>query len=399
MNTQPAPADAPDTASLIAAARTLATVLRERAVETDSLRRLPDENVADMKAAGLFRVLQPRRCGGWQMDFHAHLDVVEEIGIGCGSSGWCLGVLQIHSWVAGLLSERAQNDIYGDDPDALIAAVLNPRGVAKQSGGDYIVSGFWPFGSGSEHSGWMILGARVIGDGDETVDEGCFLISTADIEIRDDWRVAGLRGTGSCSLVAKDVAVPAHRFISFLDARKGKTPGGHLHGGTLFDAPLGPPLAIALCGPAVGIAEGAIRDFIEYVPGRSNPHLRGAAQIDSPLTHQVVAEARAQTDAARVLLHRAADDIHAAAKNDGKMAIENRARIRMDSAYAVRLCMDAVESIFMACGGSGLAEKHPVQRAWRDLHAINQHGLLQLTTNAEIYGRTLLGLDPGTDIL
>lgn len=399
MNTQPAPADAPDAASLIAAARALAPVLRERAVETDTLRRLPDRNVADMKAAGLFRVLQPERCGGWQMDFHTHLDVVEEIGMGCGSSGWCLGVLQIHSWVAGLLSEQAQNDIYGDDPDALIAAVLNPRGVAKRSGRDYVVSGFWPFGSGSEHSGWMILGARVVGDNDETVDEGCFLIPAADIEIRDDWRVAGLRGTGSCSLVAKDVAVPAHRFISFLEARKGMTPGGDLHDGALFDAPIGPPLAIALCGPAVGIAEGAIRDFIDYVPGRTNPHLRGAAQIDSPLTHQVVAEARAQTDAARVLLHRAADDIHAAAEKGGQMTPEGRARVRMDSAYAVRLCMEAVESIFMACGGSGLAEKHPVQRAWRDLHAINQHGLLQLTTNAEIYGRTLLGLDPGTDIL
>jgi 3-hydroxy-9,10-secoandrosta-1,3,5(10)-triene-9,17-dione monooxygenase len=119
------------------------------------------------------------------------------------------------------------------------------------------------------------------------------------------------------------------------------------------------------------------------------------------LTHQTVAEAQAQAqvDMARVLLHRAADDIHAAAEDGGQMDADGRARIRMDSAYAVRLCMDAVESIFLACGGSGLAEKHPVQRAWRDLHAINQHGLLQLTTNAEIYGRTLLGLDPGTDIL
>lgn len=391
--------DMPDTASLIAAARALAPVLRERAAETDNLRRLPDQNVADMKAAGLFRVLQPERCGGWQMDFHAHLDVVEEIGAGCGSSGWCLGVLQIHSWVAGLLTERAQNDIYADDPDALIAAVLNARGLARKTEDGYTVSGFWPFGSGSEHSGWMILGAQVKDGNDDVVDEGCFLIPASDIEIRDDWRVAGLRGTGSCSLVAKDVAVPEHRFISFMDARTGTTPGGGLHDGALFDAPLGPPLAIALCGPAVGIAEGAIRDFIDYVPGRTNPHLRGAAQIDSPLTHQVVAEARAQTDAARVLLHRAADDIHAAAENGGEMTTENRARIRMDSAYAVRLCMEAVESIFMACGGSGLAEKHPVQRAWRDLHAINQHALLQLTTNAEIYGRTLLGLDPGSDIL
>ena len=399
MNTQPAPIQAPDAVSAIAAARTLAPTLRDRAAETDALRRLPEENVADMRAAGLFRVIQPARCDGWQMDFHAHLDVVEEISAGCGASGWCLGVLQIHSWVAGLLSQQAQDDIYGADQDTLIVAVLNARGEAVRGGNGYRVSGFWPFGSGSEHSQWAILGARVLDEDGEVADEGCFLIPTSEIEIKDDWRVVGLRGTGSCSLVANNVDVPAHRFISFIDGRAGKTPGGHLHDGTLYKAPLAPSLAIALCGPAVGIAEGAINDFIGYVPGRTNPQLRGAAQIDSPLTHQTVAEAKVQVDAARMLLHRAADDIHEAAENGGEMPVEIRARIRMDSAYAVRLCMEAGEAMFLASGGSGLAESNPVQRAWRDLHAINQHALLQLPTNAEIYGRTILGLDPGSDIL
>tara|TARA_Y100001935_G_C17284274_1_gene499383 strand:+ start:653 stop:1852 length:1200 start_codon:yes stop_codon:yes gene_type:complete len=399
MNTQPAPIQAPDAVSAIAAARTLAPTLRDRAAETDALRRLPEENVADMRAAGLFRVIQPARCDGWQMDFHAHLDVVEEISAGCGASGWCLGVLQIHSWVAGLLSQQAQDDIYGADQDTLIVAVLNARGEAVRGGNGYRVSGFWPFGSGSEHSQWAILGARVLDEDGEVADEGCFLIPTSEIEIKDDWRVVGLRGTGSCSLVANNVDVPAHRFISFIDGRAGKTPGGHLHDGTLYKAPLAPSLAIALCGPAVGIAEGAINDFIGYVAGRTNPQLRGATQIDSPLTHQMVAEAKAQVDAARMLLHRAADDIHEAAENGGEMPVEIRARIRMDSAYAVRLCMEAGEAMFLASGGSGLAESNPVQRAWRDLHAINQHALLQLPTNAEIYGRTILGLDPGSDIL
>jgi 3-hydroxy-9,10-secoandrosta-1,3,5(10)-triene-9,17-dione monooxygenase len=128
------------------------------------------------------------------MDFHAHLDVVEEVAAGCGSSGWCLGVLQIHSWIAGLLSEQAQKDIYDDDPDALIAAVLNPRGKARKTDGGYVVEGFWPFGSGSEHSSWMILGAQLLDDDHAVLDEGCFLIPATDIEIKDDWRVAGLRG-------------------------------------------------------------------------------------------------------------------------------------------------------------------------------------------------------------
>ena len=100
-----------------------------------------------------------------------------------------------------------------------------------------------------------------------------------------------------------------------------------------------------------------------------------------------------------MLLHRAADDIHEAAEKGGDMPVETRARIRMDSAYAVKLCMDAGEAMFLASGGSGLAESNQVQRAWRDLHAINQHALLQMPTNAKIYGRTILGLEPGSDIL
>ncbi len=399
MNTQPAPSAPPDLSTLLAAARDLAPVFRERAAETEALRRLPDQNVADLKAAGLFRVIQPERCDGWQMDFHAHLDVVEEVAAGCGSTGWCLGVLQIHSWLVGLLGEQAQEDIYRDDPDALIAAVLNPRGTARQTDNGYTLQGFWPFGSGSEHSSWLVLGAQVLDADDEVVDEGCFAVPASDIEIRDDWHVVGLRGTGSCSMVAKGVAVPTYRYISFVEGRRGVTPGADLHDGTLFRAPLSPALAIALCGPAVGIAEGAIRDFAAYVQERRNPQLRGASQIDSPITHQVVAEAKGRVDAARVLLHRAADDIHQAAEQGGDMPQEVRARIRMDSAYAVRLCMEAGEEVFLACGGSGLSEKNPIQRAWRDLHAINQHALLQLSTNAEIYGRTLLGLEPGTDIL
>jgi len=117
------------------------------------------------------------------------------------------------------MSEQAQDDLYAADPDALIVAVLNARGEAHPAGGGYRVSGFWPFGSGSQVSDWAILGARVQDSGGKVVDEGCFVIPTSEIEIKDDWHVAGLRGTGSCSLMATDAEVPVHRFISFVDGR------------------------------------------------------------------------------------------------------------------------------------------------------------------------------------
>ncbi len=357
------------------------------------------QTVADLKAAGLFRVLQPERCGGWEMDFHTHLDVVEEIGKGCASTAWCVGVLHIHSWLVGMLSREAQDDIYESNPDALVAAVLSPAGTARFSNGRYVLEGFWPFGSGCEHSDWVILGARVVDENGQEQDESCFAVPITDIAIKDDWQVSGLRGTGSCSLTGRKISVPEHRHISFRRARLGETPGGRIHDGSLYRAPLAPPLSLALCGPAVGLAEGAFRDFLESVPGRVNRHLRGARQLDSPLLHQRVADARARIDTARELLHRAAEDLEQAAGRDGLMTMKDRARIRMDCAYSVRLCREAVEALFLVSGGSALAESNPLQRAWRDVYAICQHATLQFGTNTEIYGRSLLGLDPGTDIL
>ncbi len=124
MNTKLATLGIPEPVTLVDRARALAPTLRERAMEADNIRKLPRENVTALKKNGLFKVIQPERCGGWQMDFHTHLNVVEEISTGCGSTGWCLGVLQIHSWVAGLMDERAQDEIYSNNPDALIEAVF-----------------------------------------------------------------------------------------------------------------------------------------------------------------------------------------------------------------------------------------------------------------------------------
>ena len=398
--------DRPDAATreitaeeVVRRAAALAPVLRERAREAEELRRLPAENVAAMREAGLLKVLQPKRFGGYQLGIHAHLDVVCEVSRGCGSTGWCLGVMHAHSWLAGLLPEDAQKELYGANQDAIISAVIAPRGTARRVDGGYVLNGFWPFASGCEHSDWLFLGAAVQDDKGETADEADFLVPTADIEIRDDWHVVGLRGTGSCSLIAKDVFVPAHRYVSLIAGIAGNYPGAHLHDGWLHKAAFVPVLAIALTGPALGVAGAALEDFKAYVPGRTIAYTPEEVQIDNTATHLEVAEASMKIDAARLLLHRGADDIEDAARAGREMPLEIRARVRMDCAYAVRLCLEAVEILYLATGGSGIAAKNPIQRAQRDIHAINMHGLLSLKTNLEMYGRILLGLPQNTPLI
>ncbi|MCW5774270.1 MAG: hypothetical protein KIT16_21690, partial [Rhodospirillaceae bacterium] len=228
------PADTATHDELVARAIALIPPLRERVAEADRLRRMPPANVEAVREAGLFKVLQPRRFGGYQMPLRTHIDTIAAVARGCASTAWCMGVIHAHSWLMAHFPAAAQEETYGADPDALISAVISPRGKAQAVAGGYRLSGFWPFGSGSQHSQWLFLGAVVENDKGEVIDEADFLVPTGAVTIKDDWNVTGLRGTGSCSLAAQDLFVPQHRCLSLRALIGGETPGARLHEGWLY---------------------------------------------------------------------------------------------------------------------------------------------------------------------
>ncbi len=385
--------------ALVARAAALVPQLAERVGEAERLRRVPDANVAALRQAGLFKVLQARRHGGHQASLRTHIDVVAELARGCTSTAWCVGVIHAHSWLMGLFPEEAQQETFGRNPDALISAVIAPSGKARAVAGGYRLSGFWPFGSGAQHADWLFLGAVIENEAGEPVDEADLLVPVADITIKDDWHVVGLRGTGSCSLVAKDVFVPGHRYLSLPAAIGGKAPGIALHDGWLYRSAAVPVLALAITPAALGAAQFALDTFVARLPGREVAYTQREVQIDMPATHLQVAEAATKIDVARLLLYRCADEIQDAAERGAEMEFVKRARVRMDCAHAVRQCLEAIETLHLATGGSGIAEGNPTQRAWRDVHAVNMHGLLNLQTNQEMYGRILLGRTPNTPLI
>ncbi len=383
----------------IARAAALVPVLAGRARAAENLRRLPDETVADLRAAGLLKILQPARYGGHQLDIHTHLDVISTLAQGCASTAWVCGVIHAHTWLSGLFPEAAQAELYGADPDAITCAVVAPRGSATKADGGYRLTGFWPFGSGCQHAQWMFLGGQVKDGAGATLDEGEFLVPTSDLTINDDWHVAGLKATGSCSVQGKELFVPAHRYLSVPQAFSGNGPGLKLHEGWLYRAAAVPVLDIALCGPALGLAKAALAAFRDHVKGGRLLAYTGQIQREWAVTHADLADAAIRIDMAELLLRRLADDIEATAKAGEDMPVERRARARMDCAQAVRSCLEAVDILFLAAGGGTLAETHPLQRASRDAHAINMHGFLALRPNQEVYGRALLGLPPNTPLL
>jgi 3-hydroxy-9,10-secoandrosta-1,3,5(10)-triene-9,17-dione monooxygenase len=381
-------------------AQALIDDLKRFAAKAEELRRVPDESIELLKTSGLLGVLQPAAWGGKQLTLRDHVDAVSTVARGCNATAWVLGVYHAHSWLVGHMDPKAQADVYAKDPNQAIAAVIGPRGKAVlQADGSYVLNGFWPFGSGNAAASWMLLGAEVFDADGVKFDEGDLLVPASDIDILDDWHVAGLQGTGSSSVRCANVRVPAHRLLSFSALMDNNTPAyNDPEGPALYKAQAGPVLGICIASSATGVARGALDEFLKVVPGKRvlyTPHISHEwIPVQSAL-----GEAAAMIHAAELVLYRVADDIDAYAARGEKMPMEVRARIRMDNGLTVRMCRDAVEKLYTIGGAAGLSLKSPIQRAARNLQAASMHGFLLYDSGAEVYGRVLLGMDPGLILL
>ncbi len=381
-------------------AESLVPELKSRAHLADELRMVPKENMALLKQSGLLQTVQPASCGGQQLSFRAHVDVLSTIARGCNATAWVLGVMQAHSWMFGHMTEQAQKDVYGEGGDQAVAAVIAPRGRAiRRADGTYVLSGFWPFASGNVHSTWMLLGTEVFDEQGNKLDDGDLLVKRADLDIVDDWHVAGLQGTGSNSVRCKDLEVPAHRFLSLSALLENHTtPYTDPDAPALFKSQAGPVLGICIASGATGIARGALEEFLKVVPGKKVVYTEHVSHEWQPL-QRTLGEAASKIHAAELMLYRLADDIDDYARRGEKMPMELRGRIRMDIAMIPRLCRDAVNDLMTIGGAAGLSLKSPIQRAARNLQATCMHGFLLYDAAAEIYGKVLLGQAPGTPLI
>jgi 3-hydroxy-9,10-secoandrosta-1,3,5(10)-triene-9,17-dione monooxygenase len=386
-------------AELVRRARALVEKLKPLAPEAEKLRRVPEASLQLIRDAQLLRVLQPKLCGGHELSLRTHLDVVSTLAEGCSATAWVVGVGHAHSWLVGHLSPEAQREVYGKDADTLVAGVIGIRGkAAQQADGTYVVGGFWPFASGCERSAWLLLGAEVTDASGARAGDADFLVPIGAVTIKDDWYVAGLQGTGSCSIVAQDLRVPAYRKLQ-MDALFERqlpaydapdTPG-------LYKAQAIPVLALCICSSALGTARAALAEYLRIAHGKK-------IMYTSHISHEWIpnqvslGHAAALIHAAEEVLYRAADDIDDHAAKGLAMPATLRGRIRMDCSLAVRFCLEAVERIYLAAGASALSLSSPIQRAARDLRATNMHALLLIDTSAEVYGRILLGLGSNTPV-
>ena len=394
---------APDSATtaetLIARARALAPVLRSRAAATEAARRIPPETFADLKQAGLFRIFQPARYGGLDLDIENLVHITYELGQGCGSAAWVYSVVTFHQMHIALFDKQAQDAVWGANRDALCASSYLPAGSATPVAGGFRLDGTWPFASGIDNCQWIIVGARTAGEADSGSPDFHFcLVPKSDLAIDDNWRVMGLAGTGSKNVVLNGVFVPEHRTLRFSAAREAATPGGALHGHPLYRLPFFAIASYCLVGPGLAIAAGALADYVTEMKVReARGSLAGAAsKIASHVQVQMrVSEATGLLDAARLLILRDCRDTMALVRAGAPVPIEQRLRNKRDQALAMRFCKDAVQLLIEASGARGNFSDHPIQRAYRDIHAVSCHITLNWDAVMPAYGRHMLGLDPG----
>lgn len=378
---------AKSTLHLIETARSLASRFRERAEEAESARCIPAASITELQEAGLCRVYQSARYGGPELPMQTVLQIVTEIAKGCPSTAWVLAVLQIHEFLLGLFPEQAQDEVFGEDPDTLVAGVVQPRTSARRVDGGYLIEeGRWVFGSGCDHASWAIVGA-LVQEGDGPPEPTVMLVPPGEWRILDDWNVVGLSATGSKSLTVENALVPEHRTLRMGAAIAGEAGAGRTG---LFRSAFVPMLALNVTGPAVGATHAAIEIFKNGIGKRPIP-FTSEPQVAARQTFRQLAEAMTKRDVASLLLDRAAASVRAAADAGQQLDYPLRARVRVDSAYAVRQCVEAIETLFLASGGGVLQRSHPLQRLQRDVHAMALHGALVLEPNLELYGAIALG--------
>lgn len=376
---------------VVEAVRELQPVLRERAQETEDLRKVPAESIEALRQTGFFKLLQPARHGGLEADPLDFYRSVRLIAASCGSTGWVSSVLGCHPWQLGLFDAQAQEDVWGSDQDARISSSYAPMGRATPVDGGFRFSGRWSFSSGCDHASWVFLGGLVLGDDGNPVDFRTFLLPLSDYKIEDVWDTVGLRGTGSNDILVDDVFVPEYRTLSFMDTGKCVCPGQEVNTGPLYKLPFASVFSYSIAAPVVGMATGAYESHVSYMAERVRASY-GTKAAEDPYSQVRVAEAASDIDAAWLQLEHNIGEEYRLVVAGEKIPIALRLKVRRDQVRATTRAIGAVDKLFENSGGKALNVGTPIQRFWRDAHAGRVHAINDPERALAMYGKSELGL-------
>jgi alkylation response protein AidB-like acyl-CoA dehydrogenase len=386
---------APPREELVRRATGLVPLLRKHAAWTEEHRRLHEETIEALADAGVFRMRVPARYGGFEADTTTLNQVMIELGRGDGSVAWTASVWTIPGWMVGMFPDEVQDEVYST-PNVRVCGTLSPSAMATPTDGGMTVNGQWGFISGALHSHWQEIIAMAPAPDGVNLWPVLALVPLSDLDIVDDWYTSGLRGSGSVTTVARDVFVPQARILPMPVVLQGQSVSAHSAQLPMYRNPLLGVANASSAGTVIGLARAAQEIFLDRLGSRKITYTDYAHAGEAPVTHLQVADVAMKIDEAEFHADRVTALVDAKGISGEPWTMVERARTRADIGAVCQLAKAAVDTLSMASGGSSIYSNTPLQRVTRDMLAVNLHALMVPSTNFELYGRVLCGLEPNT---
>jgi 3-hydroxy-9,10-secoandrosta-1,3,5(10)-triene-9,17-dione monooxygenase len=376
----------PTEAELVQRARDLIPVLRQRAEACEKARSVPKETIADFQKAGFFKILQPKRWGGYEMSPNALNRVLMELGRGCPSSAWNVMVLGVHPFEVGLLDARVGDELWGQDNSALVSSSYAPFGTVKAVEGGYVVNGEWLTSSGCDHAaGGAFIGGRLSENGRQVFRS--FWIQRKDFTIVDDWFVVGLAGTGSKKLAVKEVFIPSHRshiLADYNEETHGKSNG-------LYKLPFFYVFYAAVSSVIIGMARGMVDLYIEHMKPRQNLNQAVGAAVNDPFIKNRLGEAYTKILGASARVLQNTDEAWSYVSQGKLVPLDLRVRQFASNQFTGGECFEAAHMLFKKTSTRGVWLSNPMQRQMRDILVAVNHVTQNQDNIGDLLGGQLLG--------
>jgi 3-hydroxy-9,10-secoandrosta-1,3,5(10)-triene-9,17-dione monooxygenase len=358
---------------LVARARAMIPALKARSEAATAARCLPKETIAEMQEAGFFRVLQPKRRGGYEMDPQVFYDVQMTLAEGCMSTAWVYGVIGVHPFQLGLFDDRAQQDVWGKDEATLVSSSYQPVGKVERVEGGFRLSGRWGFSSGCDHCDWVLLGSIIPPtEAGGPPDMRTFLLPRSDYTIVHDWTTFGLQATGSHGIVVEGAFVPEHRTHRAIDGFMCTNPGQAVNTSPLFRLPWAQVFVRAVSTAAIGALQGALNAYTGIAAKRVSTNTGKATKLD-PAALNAAARTQTAVREMKTVLYRNFDEMMAKLRAGEEIPLEDRIRYRYESSQVARRCADLCDELMPLLGGRAIYMDSPIVRYWLDINAARAH--------------------------
>jgi 3-hydroxy-9,10-secoandrosta-1,3,5(10)-triene-9,17-dione monooxygenase len=366
-------AEIPSPEALISRARAMLPTLKSRAEAAARERCIPADTILEMKEAGFFRVLQPKRWGGYEMDPQVFYEIQMTLAESCMSTAWVYGVVGVHPFQLALFDANAQQDVWAKDDSTLLSSSYQPVGKVERVEGGFQLSGRWGFSSGCDHCEWVLLGSIIPpAAAGGAPDMRTFLLPRKDYKIVYDWNVFGLQGTGSHGIVVDKAFIPEYRTHRAIDGFALTNPGQAVNTAPLYRVPWAQVFVRAVSSAAIGALQGALDGYKSIVAKRVSTNTGQATKSD-PAALNAAARTQSAILEMKTMLHRNFDEIMASVRAGREIPLVDRVRYRYESSQIGRRCADLCDELMPLLGGRAIYMDSPVVRYWLDINAARAH--------------------------